>query len=181
MALFDSRSPNTVTVCTVFCYNIDPALNMKPENTFAFAIASRSGQFHGVMALLSVMMYYLQDSSIHIPNKVILSNLIGDIPAMAEVMNRCGHASKQACPKCKIQGDTVKDVFDKPKNTSQTYAMKLSEVSELKTEEEFRHPTTCYIPLSQNINKERLGRKTNGDLAVLRPSEMILVMARHPC
>ena len=94
MALFDSRSPNTVTVCTAFCYNIDPALIMKPENTFAFAIASRSGQFHGVMALLSVMMYYLQDSSIHIPNKVILSNLIGDIPAMAEVMNCCGHASK---------------------------------------------------------------------------------------
>ena len=95
-----SRSPDTVTVLTTFCYNVEPALVMKPENMFALAIASRSGQFHGVVALLSVMMYHLKRRSVY------LSTLIGDIPAMAELMNRCGHAKKQACPKCKLAGDT---------------------------------------------------------------------------
>ena len=130
-----------MTVLTTFCYNVEPALVMKPENMFALAIASRSGQFHGVVALLSVMMYHLKRRSVY------LSTLIGHIPAMAELMNRCGHAKKQACPKCKLAGDTVQDFFDKPKNTSQTYALKRSRIGELKSEAELRQATKVYRPL----------------------------------
>ena len=47
-----SWSPDTVTLLTTFCYNVEPALVKKPKNTLRLHFHC-SGQFHGVAALLS--------------------------------------------------------------------------------------------------------------------------------
>jgi hypothetical protein len=129
------------------------------ENSLVFALTGRSGQQHGVIALLSVIFDILADPGdysdelasvgIALPKRAYLPSVQGDTPAMAEMLNRCGHSSQQACFKCWEKGDIARKTFEGMKGTNSTYAFKLEDGAAEKTEAQLQQATRNYQSLKQ--------------------------------
>jgi hypothetical protein len=129
------------------------------ENSLVFALTGKSGQQHGIIALLAVVFDILADPSDHsdvlkaygiaLSKPAYLPSVQGDTPAMAEMLNRCGHSSQQACFKCWEKGDIARKTFEGLKGSNSTYALKLDLSAAAKTETQLREATKNYRSLRQ--------------------------------
>jgi hypothetical protein len=156
------------------------------ENSLVVVLTGRSGQQHGVMALMSVFGSILVDSdeysgllaehAIALGRKAVFPGVQGDTPAMAEMLNRCGHSSKQACTTCWMEGDSVCTKFEDTKVTATTYALKLDQMKAKKTEQELQMATRQYVPV--NYHLPHVPRRRGKSRAANESSSAALLLQR---
>ena len=128
------------------------------ENSLVFALTGKSGQQHGIVALLAVIFNILAEPEpyldvfatfgIALTQRAYLPSVQGDTPAMAEMLNRCGHSSQQACFKCWAKGDIACKTFESLKGSNSTYALQLEDSAATKSESELREATAQYKSLA---------------------------------
>ena len=103
---------------------------------------------NGLQALFSLMLR----RSLPFPDKelpysqqpVILTHVLGDLPALAAFMGHAGHSHKCGCPICDIQADSASSLDKDVKHHTQTFARRLQEQGRPRNEKDLRAATHVY-------------------------------------
>jgi hypothetical protein len=147
------RNRDTVEIGTLTFANFDLSTRTKPANTHTLFVAEGGVKMNGLQAILSLLLRRslpFQDKSCdHMQPRqqpVILTHILGDLPAIAAFMDHAGHSHKCGCSVCNLQADTASTLDNDVTHHTQTFARRREVQGEPRTEQDLRAATRAYIP-----------------------------------
>jgi len=150
------RNRDSVEVGTLTFANIDATQRGAEANVHCLFIAEGAVKMAGLQALVAVMMLRSTLPAVEERQRVILTHILGDLPAVAALMGHAGHGHTSGCPICDIQAETTSAAFpDQKGNNAQTFANLRDEQGSVRSEDSLRAATRAYQPYSRLKRDQR--------------------------